>query len=126
MAQGETIAIRGYRELLRALQAADKESRLALRAELAYAGEATRKGAQTRLAAKAPKSAAGYKVRVRQRGVAVEQSLRKTTGIHPEWGAYQMRHALLPALAANAAETDRRIEAALDKIAARFDSGGEV
>jgi hypothetical protein len=45
------------------------------------------------------RSAAGYKVRVRARGVAIEQSLRRTTGEHPQFGSLQMRTALLPALA---------------------------
>src|SRR5436305_13177204 len=123
---GETLAVKGYRDLLRALRTADKESRLALRAELRHVGEATQAGAARRVGAKDPKSAAGYKVRVRQRGVAVEQSLRKTTGVHPEWGAWQMRHALLPSLAADAGEADRRLAAALDLVAARFDRGGAL
>jgi hypothetical protein len=125
MAQ-ETLAVKGYRNLMRALATAEKEDRLAVRAVLRQVGEQTRTGAQTRLAAKAPKSAAGYKVRVRQRGVAVEQSLRKTTGVHPEWGAYQMRHALLPSLAANADETERLMRVALDAVTERFNRGGPV
>ena len=36
---------------------------------------------------------------------------QKTTGNHPEWGAYQMRHALIPARSENIDETDRRMEA---------------
>lgn len=124
MPAGETLAVKGYAELLRALRTADRETRLGLRAELRHAGDATRQGAQSKLASKDAKSAAGFKVRVRIRGVAVEQALRKTTGLHPEWGAYQMRHALLPALADNEAETNRRMEVALDLVAAHFNSGG--
>jgi type VI protein secretion system component VasK len=120
----ETLAVKGYRDLLRALRDADRETRLAVRATLLHAGEATRAGAAARITAKNAKTAGGYRVRVRQRGVAVEQSLRKSTGIHPEWGAYQMRHALLPALAANAEETDRRMAAALDVVAERFNRPG--
>ena len=60
--------------------------------------------------------AAGYKVRVRQSGVAVQQSLRKTTGKRPDYGALQMRRALLPALDANEAETMQKVEAALDDV----------
>lgn len=123
MAQG-TLAVKGYRDLLRGLVVADKETRLAVRATLRRAGEATRAGAAAKLSAIDSKSASGFKVRVRQRGVAVEQSLRKTTGQHPEWGAYQMRHALIPAQAENQVETERLMELALDAVAAHFNTGG--
>lgn len=120
----ETLAVKGYRDLMRALRTAEREDRLAIRAVLRRVGEQTRAGATARLAGKDPKSAAGYKTRVRQRGIAVEQALKKTTGLHPEWGAYQMRHALLPSLAANANETDRLMEAALNAVSDRFNHGG--
>lgn len=118
-----TLAVSGYQDLLRGLKTADRETRLSVRATLRHAGDATRAAAATRLAAVDSRSATGYKVRVRQRGVAVEQSLKKTTGQHPEWGAYQMRHALLPAAADNAEETDRRMAAALDLVCAHFNGG---
>jgi hypothetical protein len=126
MAQGATLAVNGYRDLLRGLKDADRGTRLAVRATLRHAGDAVRTDAAGRVAGKDARTAAGYKVRVRQRGVAVEQALRKTTGLHPEWGAYQMRHALIPALGAQAEETDRRIEQALDAVADRFNLGGGV
>jgi hypothetical protein len=119
-----TLAVSGYRDLLKALATADKESRLALRATLRHAGEATRASAVAKLSSVDRRSAAGYKTRVRQRGVAVEQSLRKTTGAHPEWGSYQMRNALLPALEDTQPETERRMELALDAVAAHFNRGG--
>ena len=34
-------------------------------------------------------TAAGLRTRVRQRGVSVEQSLRKTTGLRPDYGRLQ-------------------------------------
>src|SRR3954468_2451228 len=123
-ARSGTLAVAGYTDLLRALKTADRETRLGVRATLRHAGDATRAAATSRLAAVDTRSAAGYKVRVRQRGVAVEQSLRKTTGQHPEWGAYQMRHALLPALHDTEEETNRRMEAALDLVCAHFNHGG--
>src|SRR3954469_6179122 len=118
-----TLAVDGYTELLRGLKTADRETRLGVRATLRHAGDATRAAATNRLSAVDTRSAAGYKVRVRQRGVAVEQSLKRTTGQHPEWGAYQMRHALLPAAADNAEETDRRMAAPLDLVCAHFNGG---
>jgi hypothetical protein len=121
---GQTLAVRGYRDLLRGLATADKETKLAVRATLKQTGEATRTSATSLLSPVDTRSASGYRVRVRQRGVAVEQSLRRTTGRHPQWGSYQMRHALLPALAANADETEHLMQAALDIVAAHFNSGG--
>ena len=93
----------------------------ALRDEIRQAGDTVRdrrrRASSQRYDAK---SAAGYRVIVRQRGVAVEQALRKTTGIHPEFGALQMRRALVPALDENKDETAVALDVAFDRIAARF------
>lgn len=63
-----------------------------------------------------PKSARGYRVVVRQRGVAVEQSLRKTTGLRGDWGVQQMRHSLIPALQDNEDDTIERMEKAMQEV----------
>ena len=127
MPQGETLRVVGYRDLLRAFQLADREQKKALRDTLREVGGKVRTGASLHVlddkGAQDAKTAAGYKVYVRQRGVAVEQSLPRTTGLHPEWGAWQMRHALLPSLVENEAETEHRMESALDEIATRFNAG---
>jgi hypothetical protein len=109
---------------MQALARSDKASRRAVRDELRQAGEAVRIGASFRFASTDRRTAAGYRIRVRQRGVAVEQSLRKTTGKHPEYGALQMRRALLPSLYANEDRTVREMEEALDRICDRFNAGG--
>jgi hypothetical protein len=124
MAEGATLRVEGYRELVRAFAGCDKATKRELRATLRHAGEAVQAGAIQRLSPVDARSAAGYKVRVRQRGVAVEQSLRKTTGQHPEWGSYQMRHALLPALISNEDELNRELERALDQISREFERRG--
>jgi hypothetical protein len=123
MAAGRTLAVDGYRDLLRAL---DRRPRNPARGPRHAPARRRRDPAPPPSGACPPstRSAAGYKVRVRQRGVAVEQSLKRTTGLHPEWGAYQMRHALLPALDETAPETDRRMELALDAVAAHFNTAG--
>lgn len=126
MAQEATLSVKGYRELMRAYQQADRDSRKELRAALKHAGEIVQRDAARFISPISSRTAAGYKIRVRQRGVAVEQSLRKTTGAHPEWGSYQMRHALLPALMVNEDEVERRMEAALDIVAAHFNQGGSL
>jgi hypothetical protein len=126
MAQGATLAVSGYRELLKGLQTLDRDERLGLRHALRDVGAIVQRDAVQRFTPINARSAAGYKVRVRQRGVAVEQSIRKTTGAHPEWGSYQMRHALLPALMANEADFEREMEKVLDRAADKFNRGGLV
>jgi hypothetical protein len=66
------------------------------------------------------KSAAGYRTRVLQRGVVVAQSLRKTTGKRPDYGAFQMR-LLLRTVRDNEAEIMRRTEAALDDVSRHWE-----
>lgn len=117
--EGE-IVVRGYRELLRACDRSGRDTKKEVRQALRNVGEVVRADAAGRFDGYSAKSAAGFKVRVRQRGVAVEQSLRKTTGTHPEWGALQMTKALLPARAADEAKIEREFELALDKVIATF------
>lgn len=121
MAREGELVVKGWRELVRSLAEADQDTRRELRATLRQAGETVQTGARQRLLAERPndpRTAAGYRIRVRQRGVAVAQALRKTTGLHPEWGAWQMRHALVPALVASAEETDKRMEHAIQEVCA--------
>lgn len=126
MAQGATLKVDGYRQLMQALARSDKKSRKAVRDELRRAGEHVRVDAGGRFASTDARSATGYKTRVRQRGVAVEQSLRRTTGEHPEFGALQMRRALVPALEDNEERTVRELEQALERVCDRFNHGGGV
>ncbi len=56
-----------------------------------------------------------YGISVRRTGVvAVEQRRRRTTGKHPEFGALQMKDALVPALEHN----EGRIVKAMDEVLA--------
>lgn len=118
MADG--IRVKGYREFVRAIDRASKETKKAVRDELRQAGEVVRRDASQRFAPVSPRSAAGYRVVVRQRGVAVEQRLRKTTGQHPQWGALQMRKALVPAVRDNEAEIEAAFGQAIDRIVNRL------
>lgn len=68
-----------------------------------------------------PKSAAGYRTYVRERGVSVEQSLRKTTGLRPDWGRSQMRDSLVPALLENEQFTEDDFRRAVDEVNAFFE-----
>jgi hypothetical protein len=118
---GEVLKVTGYRELLRACQRAERSSRAEVRRSLKTVGEIVRADAAEDFSQFSAKSAAGFKVRVRQRGVAVEQSLRKTTGKHPEWGALQMTKALLPARARDEAKVEAEFNRALDRVADVFE-----
>jgi hypothetical protein len=122
MPEGATLRVDGYRQLMQALARSDAASRKAVRDELRVAGEHVRQDAGSRFSRYDARSAAGYKTRVRQRGVAVEQSLRRTTGKHPEFGSLQMRRALVPALEGNEEATVRAMDEALDRICDRFNA----
>lgn len=119
---GDRVVVRGYSDFLRACQKGERDARLFVRHTLRDVGEIVRRDAAARFATYDTRSAAGFKVRVRQRGVAVEQSLRRTTGKHPQYGALQMTRALLPALADKEGEIEAAFSEALDKIADRFDT----
>lgn len=120
-ATGNSVRVKGYRELLRACDRAGKESKKEVRGSLRAAGEIVRVDAAERFASVDPRSALGYRVRVRQTGVGVEQSLRRTTGLHPEFGRLQMRDALIPALESKADEVVREVDKALETVEKHFE-----
>lgn len=120
MPQKQTAHVKGYREFLRACDRAGKDTKREVRATFRKVGDIVKVDARHRYRAVDAHSAMGLRTVVRQRGVSVEQSLRKTTGQHPEWGKWQMRHALLPALDAEEANVDRALEQAINKVADRF------
>lgn len=122
MRNGELI-VRGYKPFLRACDRAGRDVRREVHSIFREVGEIVRVDAARRFASVSPVSAAGYRVRVRQRGVSVEQSLRKTTGRNPEYGGRQMRHALLPALMSKQREIDAEFEHAIALVADVFEYG---
>lgn len=113
----QTVRLKGYREFMRAVSKAEKDTKKVVHAKLREAGGIVRDDAKVRFSRYSVKSASGYRVRSRVGGVFVEQSLRKTTGQHPEYGTFQMNRALEPALDARASEVERRMEQALDELA---------
>lgn len=122
MPQGATLRLDGYREFMVACAQAEPHLRRRAREVFRTVGHSVQRGAASRIAPRNARTAAGYKTVVRQRGIAVEQSLRKTTGGHPEWGGIQMRQALMPALEANEAELLRDLERAIDRVADQFET----
>lgn len=125
-----TVVVTGFKELVAASSILVPAERAATREAFESVGEIVRlKGARGLVQYKedkyhrpqdAVKSASSFKVRVRQRGVEVEQSLRKTTGAHPEWGKTQMKHGLLPALFGSEAEIYAEFDRAIDKVVVAF------
>jgi hypothetical protein len=92
------IVVKNEAAVASAFRQVRKDTLKMMRPALRRAAEPVRAQAAALFSRYDPHSAAGYKVRVRARGVAVEQSLKRTTGLHPSFGSLQMRQALLPAL----------------------------
>lgn len=116
------VKIRGLREFIRATDRAERDTKRLVREELKEAAEPVRAEAERRFSTIDAQSAAGYAVSVRRAGlVLVLQRLRKTTGLRPDYGALQMRDALLPALAAKEGQVEHALERAVDRIADRME-----
>lgn len=94
----QTILVEGLTELIQALHVVDRGLEKEVREAEREGGQKVQGRATARFMRYGVKTARGFKTIVRQRGVSVEQSLRKTTGLHPEWGKVQMTKGLLPAL----------------------------
>lgn len=117
----EPVKVSGYREFLRACDRAGKETKKEVRDTFRKVGDIVRDDARERFGSLSPKTAAGFRTSVRLRGVSVEQSLRKTTGLRPDWGSTQMRLGLIPALDAREDEVESEFERAIDKVADHFE-----
>src|SRR5262245_5952414 len=110
------VYVDGYKQMVKASALADRALKKEMRDTFRKVGEPVAADAAMLIGRKDPRSAAKVKIRVRQRGVIVEQSLRRTTGNHPEWGRWQMRHAFLPAQTNHAADSYRALEQALNHV----------
>jgi len=114
------VRVHGYREFVRATNRAIPETKAAITTALKAVGEPTRADAARRLEPYSKRSAAGFKVKVTTSSVKIQQSLRKTTGEHPEYGDLQMKRSLLPARKANSLRTREEFEKALDVMIIHF------
>lgn len=112
-----TVRVRGYKEFARACNKAERETKGEVRGVYKQVGEIVRREAAGRFAPIDAGSAAGFRVAVRTRGVSVEQRRKRTTGNRGDYGALQMRRALLPAMAEKENEVVEAFEDALDKVA---------
>jgi hypothetical protein len=107
-------------DFLRACDRAGKEAQEEVRGTLFRGGEIVRVDWATNLTRFGAKTATGLRTRVRQRGVEVEQTRRKTTGQHPEFGRHQQRIGET-VLATNAGRVTSEMDKALDRVADHFD-----
>ena len=113
----EAVRVEGLRALERALRASDKDSLKALRKELREAGKLVSTEARTRFSGVHPYSAMGIRPRTRSGlTVTVEQTRKRTTGKRPDFGALQMRRALVPALEDQRDKVEERVERAIDRV----------
>ena len=117
------IRVKGYRECARAARRAGSATNREVRAAFRQVAEPVRAEAVSRFSSIDTRSASGYRIAVRQRGVAVEQRLKKTTGRRGDYGSLQMRRALLPALHANEDKIMKGMDEAIEKVADIFDKG---
>lgn len=109
--------VEGYTELLVKLKALPAAQQKTLKVAYRKAGQAIADDGSRRIQALDPpsdKTAAGYRVYVRLRGLEVDQTLRKTTGLRPDWGKTQMRYGLVPALEDNRDQVIADVEVAMD------------
>lgn len=111
-----TIKVTGLREFVRACDHSSKAVKSGLRKRLREAGQIVRDEARRLFSPIDEGSAASFGVSVRQRGVSVEQRKRKVTGQRPDYGALQMRDALLPARGRKMGEVEQMLERVLDDI----------
>ena len=110
------VIVKGDREVARAFKSMERDARKAMRDRLKKEMDPVRSGAQSRFSSVSPRSAAGFRTKVRTRDVAVQQSLRRTTGRRGDFGAMQMRRALEPELQENEAKIVKGLTDALDDL----------
>ncbi len=106
LARDETIAVRGLGPLIRDLSKVSKTATRALRRELRLLAEPVKVDIALNEAehARGRSSVQGVKVIVRQRGINVEQTRRKSTNVtlrRPNFGPLQQTEDFNPGLAAN-------------------------
>jgi len=111
------VKVRGLRETNAAFKRYGSELHREMDGRLLDCAKLVRDSAASRFSAIDTRSAGGFRPRLRGFGkVVVEQRLRATTGLHPEFGSLQMRTALLPALYSEQKKVMKELEDMLDTI----------
>lgn len=112
-----TIRVRGLRELQRDFKKMSGDLSKEVDRELKEAAGIVAEEARSLFSSYDSRSASGFRPRVKGFGRAfVEQSRRRTTGKRPDYGALQMRRALLPALGSKQAEVIERLDKMLGRL----------
>ena len=112
----------GLRELITAADEVGGETKVMVREGLRKAGEPVRRRARDLFTPLSQETPNHFAVTVRRAGrVDVEQRLRKVTGEHPEWGALQMREALIPAADQKLNEVQMVLFGQMDKLARKLE-----
>lgn len=120
MATQTGFAVKNYTETMRALRFAEKDSRRQVRKQFRKVGDIVKEEWSFRFRDISPKSAAGLRTRVRQRGVSVEQSIGRTTGLRPDFGVLQMGYGTT-AMEDKEDAVVKGFDDALDTVADHFD-----
>ena len=97
-AQAVRVNVKGYREVIRALNRTDKETKKTLKDALKAAAEPVAADARSLIAKYQGASVSTIQPRVVTSGVYVTQRAKKKTGKRPDFGSLQMRRGLIPAL----------------------------
>jgi len=111
-----TVRVKGYREVMRALNAVDKDTRKSVLAGLKEAALPIAEDARGLLGGYAGLSTSTIVPRAVGNGVFVTQKAKKTTGLRPDFGALQMRQGLLPAVMSHQDTIADKVDDALGKL----------
>ncbi len=115
-ARTETIKVEGLREWQRDVGKAEKETKDKTREGLQRAAEPVLQDWRSQLEPIHDVSASKLKIRVRQAGVFILQTARKTTGDRPDFAALQVAQGER-ALDAKADEAERELEQSINELA---------
>lgn len=111
-----TVRVTGIAEVRAAFKRVADGTTSEFPGQLRKIAEPVRSDTASRIAPYSSSSAAGVKTRLRTTTVLVQQSRRKTTGDHPNFGALQMRRAFIPALESHRDEVMRGVESMVDHL----------
>lgn len=113
------VVMTGYRETMRALNRADKDTRRDVQRVLEDEARPVAEEIKRRLTRFEGVSLATIRPRALAKGVVVRQHARKRTGKRGDFGGVQMVEGFIPGAWDHIDETTRAVERALDRLTAR-------
>lgn len=114
-----TVNVKGYREVLRALNQVDRGTRKAVLDGMKEAAAPIAADARSRLSGYRGMSTGTIQPRAVASGVFITQKKGKKTGTRPDFGSLQMRQGLLPAAWEAQDDISDHVEDALDTLIER-------